>query len=172
MNPWIVVTGAPSSGKTTLVNSLAARGFPIIPEVSRRVIESRGGYDPEDDGLADAILEESMLAENNVSPTTKLVLDRALPDTVAFRRLLGVPVPYELDVDRLRDRYALVFALGSLPFVRDAARNESDENRQEEILFFIVEAYRDAGYRPIYVPAASPAERLRLVLERIQRTQL
>lgn len=36
---WYVITGAPSSGKTTLINELAAGGYSIAPEIAREHIE-------------------------------------------------------------------------------------------------------------------------------------
>ncbi|MFP4030570.1 MAG: AAA family ATPase [Desulfococcaceae bacterium] len=36
----IVSTGAPCSGKTTLLEALARRGFAVVPETARALIES------------------------------------------------------------------------------------------------------------------------------------
>jgi predicted ATPase len=36
---WHVITGAPSSGKTTLIDQLAAKGFRTVPEGARLYIE-------------------------------------------------------------------------------------------------------------------------------------
>jgi len=36
---WYVITGAPCSGKSTLLNELALKGFHIVPEAARVVID-------------------------------------------------------------------------------------------------------------------------------------
>ena len=36
---WCVITGGPSSGKTTLINYLANQGYQIAPEVARSYIK-------------------------------------------------------------------------------------------------------------------------------------
>ena len=36
---WYVITGGPSTGKTTLLEELAKRGYKTIPEVARVVID-------------------------------------------------------------------------------------------------------------------------------------
>lgn len=39
MLKWYVITGAPSSGKTTLINSLAKIGYHTVPEAARTLID-------------------------------------------------------------------------------------------------------------------------------------
>ena len=36
---WHVITGAPSSGKTTLIDQLADKGFQTVPEGARQYLE-------------------------------------------------------------------------------------------------------------------------------------
>ena len=36
---WHVITGAPCSGKTTLIDLVARKGFQTIPEVGREYVE-------------------------------------------------------------------------------------------------------------------------------------
>jgi predicted ATPase len=39
MNNWYVITGAPCSGKTTVLNSLKDLGYEVVPEVARTYID-------------------------------------------------------------------------------------------------------------------------------------
>ena len=41
MNPRFVITGGPGGGKTTLLQTLAARGYRVAPEAARRIIRER-----------------------------------------------------------------------------------------------------------------------------------
>ncbi|HFE7691366.1 TPA: AAA family ATPase, partial [Legionella pneumophila] len=51
MNQFYILTGAPGSGKTSMLAELAKRGFPVIDEPARRVlaqqrlIDGEGVYD-------------------------------------------------------------------------------------------------------------------------------
>jgi hypothetical protein len=38
---WHVITGAPCSGKTAVIEALARQGYRIVPEIARSYIESR-----------------------------------------------------------------------------------------------------------------------------------
>ena len=38
---WHVITGAPCSGKTTLIEQLADKGFKIFPEVATTILYKR-----------------------------------------------------------------------------------------------------------------------------------
>src|SRR6266480_2325357 len=52
--PRIVITGAPGAGKTTLLLALQARGYPIVGDTARTIIQDRRwrGLSPRPDPYA------------------------------------------------------------------------------------------------------------------------
>ena len=40
---WVVITGAPSSGKTSLIDALRQRGYAVLHEAARKYIEAEVG---------------------------------------------------------------------------------------------------------------------------------
>jgi predicted ATPase len=168
---WHVITGAVCSGKTTLIDLLADKGFQTAPEIPRQYLErevARGRTLDEIFGNeADerAMKDMQMRAEHGLRATDVVFLDRALPDFLFFYRIFGMN-PNELLAERFHHRYASVFILDLLPFQLDGARIEDDTYT---VLFdeWLVRDYSALGYHVVRVPVLSPQERLAFVLERL-----
>lgn len=69
----VVITGGPGSGKTSLVEALAALGHPVEPEAGRAIIRRQQAID----GQALPWRDRALFAE--------LMLDRDLEDTPGRR---------------------------------------------------------------------------------------
>ena len=129
MTNWYVITGGPSSGKTTTVNIPKARGYTTTIEharhfldtqrvTGRTVAEIRGSQAAFQRGVLDMQIEQ----EASLDPQALVFLDRALPDALAYYRFLGLP-PDDRLLDALASvSYRKVFLLNLLPLVRDYAR--------------------------------------------------
>ncbi|HEA29341.1 MAG TPA: ATPase, partial [Leeuwenhoekiella sp.] len=52
----IVLIGGPSTGKTTLINALAQRGYTVFEEISRQVTKAA-----QDEGISQLFLTEPLL---------------------------------------------------------------------------------------------------------------
>src|SRR5690349_8269489 len=84
---WCVITGAPSSGKTSVIKELAHRGFAIQGEVARELIEAgiNHGRTLEEvrkdvAELQKEILEVTLAREMALDAQETVFLDRGLPD--------------------------------------------------------------------------------------------
>lgn len=173
---WHVIAGAPSSGKTTVVEMLAARGYRTIPEPARTYIEGEiaGGRTIEDihrdgPGLQRMVAELEWAVESGLTPADVLFLDGALPLSLAWYRAFGLD-PNEILPRCLAHRYAAVFMLDPLPLDVDAVRFDDDEL----VAFldrWISRDFRSLGYDVVRVPARGPEERLRFVLDRLPAHQ-
>lgn len=64
MNHRFVITGGPGGGKTTILSSLAERGYRVVPESARRIIKERlaAGLTPrpDPDSFAQEILRSDI----------------------------------------------------------------------------------------------------------------
>jgi predicted ATPase len=129
---WHVITGAPCSGKTTLIDQLADKGFQTVPETGRQYIEremARGRTIDEirenEATFARGIRDMQLRIEHGLRANDVAFLDRAFPDCLAFFRVAGLN-PNEILAECFHHRYASVFVLDRLPVQQDGVRTEDD----------------------------------------------
>ncbi|KNB53874.1 AAA family ATPase [Streptomyces caatingaensis] len=169
---YIVVTGGPGAGKSTLIDALEAAGHARSQEAGRGVIRDQaalGGRglpwtDPE--LFAELMLGWELRSHHEAAGRPGTVFfDRGVPDIVGYLRLEGRPVPGHLREAARRFRYhRRVLAAPPWPeiYERDAERRQSyaEAVRTYEA---VTAAYREFGYEPVELPRASVAERVRFV---------
>ena len=86
----IIITGAPGTGKTTLVNELSKKGYLIYPEVARLVImESQSkGSDivpwQNLEAFTDEVLTRRIVDFKEADPNKICFFNRGLPDSIAY----------------------------------------------------------------------------------------
>lgn len=168
---WCVLTGGPSSGKTTAVRLLQQRGYTTTIEHARHYIDLQrlGGHSVEEIRSRQREFQRGVVAmqieqEASLDPDELVFLDRALPDSVAYYRFLGLQPEPELLAQVERASYRVVFLLDLLPLVADYARTEDpvDQRRIHELLG---EVYRELGHRVVRVPALPPEARVDWMLD-------
>lgn len=103
-----IVTGAPGTGKTTLINILE-KDYPCMPEVSRKVIVSeqkRGGNGTpwQDLSKFTELVYKTSIAELNANPQA-LFTDRSMLDLIAYLQLEGKPIPPSIDRFPYHDKF-------------------------------------------------------------------
>jgi predicted ATPase len=170
---WHVITGAPCSGKTTLLDQLAAKGFHAVPETARLCFErelARGRTMEEIRGTGDAlqryICDTQLGVERGLRAMDVAFLDRALPDCLTFHRLFGLD-PNSLLPDCFHRRYASIFILDRLPVPRSTPLGPEDDASAAFVDEWLSRDYGALGYDVVRVPALAPEERLAFVLERL-----
>lgn len=170
---WCVITGAPSSGKTTLINALSIKGYRTEPEIARAYIlylmaKGQGirGQSRSELGLQQNILQLKLKREARLHKDRLVFFDRGLPDSLAYYRYYGLHTSEIMDAMSV-NRYKHVFYLEGLPIVYDGVRNESAEQAQM-IGEQIVNAYSELGYKLITLPPKSVNLRLETILSTIK----
>jgi predicted ATPase len=170
---WYVITGAPCSGKSTLIDQLAARGFQTAPEAARQYFERemaatgrsieeiRKEMEPCVHGIIDMMLE----IEQKLDPNQTVFLDRGYPDCLAFIRQNGLDPNLYLP-DCFHFRYAAVFILDRFPVQIDDVRIE-DEAAAKYLDQWHSYDYSALGYGVIRVPVLPPRDRLGFVIENL-----
>jgi predicted ATPase len=170
---WTVITGAPCSGKTSVIADLARRGFGVVPEAARAHIDTelRKGRpllaiksDPR--RIESLIFKAKLRIEARLPADEPLFLDRALPDSIAYYLLEGLD-PAEPRRQSLRTRYRRVFLFERLDFVKDPVRSE-DSRTAARIERLIAAAYRELGYAIVRVPVLPIPARTEFILARLQ----
>jgi predicted ATPase len=164
------LTGAPGSGKTSILRVLAATGYSVVEEAATDVMAARlaaGDIEPWTDPMfieRIAVLQRHR-REEPVSPgATAQVHDRSAVCTLALARHLGHPVPPVLDAEIARITGAGYFDRRVF-FVRPLGFLEPTQVRRisyEESLAFehLHETeYLRLGFEIVDVPVGPVAER-------------
>lgn len=93
---WYVITGGPSTGKTTVVNLLSEKGYHTAIEHARHYIDTMavGGKTVEEIRenkleFQQGVLKMQIEQEADLDPKETVFLDRAIPDALAYYRFLG-----------------------------------------------------------------------------------
>lgn len=168
---WIVITGAPSSGKTSVIDALTSRGYAVQGEVARELIEEclRHGLslaDVKADGgkqLQADILRIKTSREKQLAPLDTVFMDRGMADSISYFRLAGLDTNAAMAACR-HFRYRAVFIFDRLPVIRDGVRSE-DEAAAMQIDVMLEADYRSLGYVPVRVPVMPIAARTDFILK-------
>ncbi|MGD9002686.1 MAG: AAA family ATPase [Anaerolineae bacterium] len=174
---WHVITGAPSSGKSTLIDQLADRGFQTVPETGRLCLERELAKGHTIDEIRKdmaamqmAVIEMQSEIEHGLRATDVVFLDGAIPGCLAWHRAFGLN-PNEILPECFHHRYASVFILAPLPFQENGARN-GDAPIVGHLDEWLARDYSSLGYQVVRVPVLSIQERLALILETLSERGL
>jgi predicted ATPase len=169
---WHVITGAPCSGKSTLIDQLADKGFQTFPEVARQYFAREFAKGRTIDEIREdpakftrQIFDLWLELLRDLHPSEVIFHDRGLPDGFAFYRYAGMN-PNEILPDCFRYRYASVFLLNRLPYQLDDVR-AGDDALAAYYESWTLRDFAALGYNVVRVPVLPPEERLAFILERL-----
>ncbi|AMS41775.1 AAA family ATPase [Aminobacter aminovorans] len=177
-NRFFVLTGGPGSGKTTMIERLAAAGHTTSVEAGRSIIRDQAAISgtalPWHDRalFAELMLSWEMrshtIAEATPGPA---FFDRGVPDVIGYLRLVGLPVPIHIEQAAREFRYnRKVFVLPHWPeiFTQDNERRQ-DEDEARRTHASMVATYAACGYDLVEVPTAPVEDRLAFILENVRQ---
>lgn len=172
-NNWYVITGGPCSGKTTIVNILAERGYKTTVEDARHYIDSQLAIGKTVKEIRKhqaefqlKVLNLQIEQESSLSPDEVVFLDRAIPDARAYYRFLDIPEDDVLTKMMAIVSYKKIFILDYLPLVEDYARHE-DRAAQKKIHQMITDVYESLPFPVIHVPVRPAKERVDFILQNL-----
>lgn len=164
----IVITGGPCSGKTTIINELKIRGFTVVEEAARKVIEERKHLPLTKEEMKERqrlIFEQQNLEETKKLDEPDVIFDRSLIDSVAYNILFQGKFPEKSPEINFLKRYDLVFILDLLPFEYDGTRIENGPEEANKIHGKLKEVYSFLNYNLIDVPVMPVKERAEFIIK-------
>ena len=170
----IVLTGGPSSGKTSVFNNIQQPHIHCLEEVSRKLIregQAKGISQPFLNNplhFSEAIFELRLHDYFIGSKNKKHVYDRGLHDVVAYLNAFGQDVPCGMLNDCSKYCYDVVFVFPPWKdiFVQDTERIEVFDEAKH-LYNALLKTYSHFGMQCIEVPKLSIEERLRFIMDRL-----
>lgn len=157
----IVIIGGPGTGKTTLIEALAAKGYRCYPEISRSVTLEARKNGIEQLFLENPLLFSELLLEGRKKqfldacddPAETVFIDRGLPDVLAYMHYIGDSYPAHFDETCRNYVYTRIFVLPPWEeiYISDEARYENFE-QAKHIYDHLLETYGKYGYAMTEVP--------------------
>ena len=157
-----VITGAPGAGKTTLLETLAKRGWRVVPEAARAILREPGGMALRKDdplGFTRAMIEREMADLAAVPDDGRwTIFDRGFFDSIAFWNLSGGHTsPMAVPLQRYSGPVFVAPAWAEI-FRSDAERIQ-DWNEAQVSGDAVTAAWIAAGYALVNLPLRTPLER-------------
>jgi len=159
-----VVTGAPSSGKSTIIRALESIGFEVVPEAAREILESSTLAENQLD--FQQRIEELQSTREEACLDRMVFFDRGLPDSLAYRRMLGFD---ESEILTKIDpaRYSVVFMCRFGEHCPDGVRLD-DIARSLDIERHIRSTYLSLGCEVVELPWEPELDSSRGILRRLE----
>lgn len=173
---YFILSGGPGSGKTTIIDRLAACGFATIAESGRAIIREQAevGANAVHGGDAAAfgelMLKRGIADYRSMAGTSEPVFfDRGIAELTGYWRLMGLAVPEHVrEAARQYRSNPLAFLV---PPWREIYRQDSERRQDwpEAVRTFerVREAYGEAGYTTVEIPRDTVARRVSFILAKV-----
>lgn len=147
---WSVITGPPSSGKTSLIDHLNQLGYSTISDPARTIALKDPSCRNKPKLFQEKVNSLSIRQHEEADPNSRIFLDYGLPDNLVYQHMSGIEIPETVHQSKAF-RYRSVFFLPPLPFTNDGVRDIHASQ-----IFFIANlmltTYKSFGYFPKRVP--------------------
>jgi predicted ATPase len=171
----VVITGAPGTGKTTLLNLLKTQGYAIHKEMARALIKEQQELGSkivpwQNHNLFGQELFKRQVAQyHQAKPKIINFYDRGIPDNLGYLRRDGLQNKALEEKAKEYPYYKKVFFTPPWKniYAQDQERWE-DFNLMLEIHEALQEIYQFYNYQLIEVPRTNPQERLKFVIHHIK----
>lgn len=172
-NNWYVITGAPSSGKTTILKLLEKKGYGVVYEAARIYIDremAKGKTLAEirknELEFQKEILRMKIEIEKKLSKEKITFFDRGIPDSDTYYKVHGGGEDQFLKESMTKCSYKKVFLFEMVGYEKDYARNESEE-QQLQIQNLLKDSYEKLNIPVVVVPKMTVEQRLDFVLNNL-----
>lgn len=178
--PFYIFTGGPGSGKTTLLAALADRGYQVMPEVGRAIIQiEQIVLDSEvlpwknKQLFYEAMLAQSVSDYHNCSKEKVVLWDRGIIDSIGY----AVLEKLDINVQHLAQAKALAYQHTVFILPPWEEIYTQDKERKQDIALAIQtyeamkETYQQMGYTLVEVSKGTIEERVNWVVEVLSRLE-
>ncbi|MCL7764028.1 ATP-binding protein [Polaribacter sp. Z014] len=166
-----IITGAPGTGKTTLINILK-NDIPCMDEISRKVIideqkHHRNGMPWKDlNRFTDLVFQ---LTHHELQTSNALICDRSLLDLEAYLTVANNPIPDYLINFPYQETYhkTVFFAPTWFDIYCQDGQRLQEFDYCLKLEKSLLEKYKNKGFEIIILPKNSPEKRIKLILDSI-----
>lgn len=175
MHHFHVLTGAPGSGKTAVLEKLRGLGFAVVDEPARQILAEqrsfggRGVPDTDPGHFTDLLLSRALRDYRRACEGRHPVFfDRGIPDVIAYAAYYGLDTAPARNASGLHRYNSLVFVTPHW----EEIYQQDDERRMtfDEACRFgddICEVYRRLGYELLELPRDTPDSRAEFIRSRV-----
>ena len=173
----IVITGAPGTGKSTIIHHLESLGYTCMHEISREVTKEAQRLGTEQLFLTEPLLFSDKLLEGRIKQFKEseqysdqwIFFDRGIPDVQAYLNYIGEDYPKEYSRKGNKYKYDLIFLMPPWEaiYTNDNERYESFE-QSLAIHNHLERMYKHFGYRVVEVPHGSVEQRTKHIIDIIK----
>lgn len=177
---WVLITGAPGSGKTTIAARMSAAGWRTIEDPGRSEFEYqlRNGVPPhivrrDYRRFQHLVLKRALSVIDFIPDTDQVVFDYGVAESLAFMKVAGIPWDDAIVQAAARLHFRQVFLLDVVPLplnTGDVIRAESEQSRNL-LRDLFQELYQILGHSPIRVPTMSIEERFEMISDFVKNPQ-
>ena len=170
----VLLIGAPSTGKTSVIDYLKAKGHLCFEEISRQVIQEARLGGIEHLFQSEPLLFSKKLLEGRINQFIEaknaseeiVFIDRGLPDVTAYLDMVETSYGEDFINANKKYKYDTVFwfPIWENIYKEDKERYENLE-LAKKIEEFLLKAYKALGYEIIEVPKTSIENRADFILK-------
>ena len=176
MKYYYVLSGAPGSGKSSVLKELRKDSFICVDEPARQILAEqrsfKGNALPEDNGalFTELLLSRALfLYKSHLNTDTPVIFDRGIPDNLVYGKYFKMELSPILRASQTYRYNPKIFFLPSWKtiYVNDDERKMSFEEAHE-FGEELKEVYLSLGYDVIEVPKDTPEKRSAFIQKAIK----
>lgn len=176
MNKRIVISGAPGTGKTSIITKLSESGYKCHKEVSREIIANQlqinGSITPWQDLLTfSKILIKKRLKQYKLATNKIEFYDRGIIDSFAYLLIDNISIEDEwITIARKYQYFKKVFITPPWEEIYHTDRERKEDFiTAQKIHSYLLKAYESFNYKPVIVPKTTIQERINFILNEIEQ---
>ena len=174
MNQKYIITGAPGTGKTSIINELKRRGFRCVDENSREIIAEQiktgGKILPWKNQIAFENQIANMRTQQYLASPEDCIcfFDRSTLDCIAYLKLNNLETTSQI-IENIKkcnfNKTVFYTPIWKEIYINDSERKENTE-KAIEIENTIMKTYKSQGYELVKIPKLSIAERADFIISK------
>lgn len=170
----VVITGAPGTGKTTVLEKLNSKGYPVLPEMARALIKEQQALDSEllpwkaHKRFGEALYARQVQQYHQAQEGQISFYDRGILDNLGYLRRDGIQ---NIALEEKAHSYPYFPKVFFTPPWQEIYNQDAERWEDFELMLDIHQAlqaiYRDFGYQLIEVPRLAPEKRVDFILHQL-----